>query len=110
MLRSTPAGKPCVKRDRIMVLVSMGRRVSHPSIASWGRKRECRLCSRASMCVVAVCASGSMFAHVYGATAWPALRTVSSCAAMPPHSSIRWSYGEEEPRDCCEDGGCEGVL
>ena len=36
------------------------------------------------------CASGSMFAHVYEATAWPALRIASSPVAMPPQSSTKW--------------------
>ena len=75
---------------RVIDLASMGMRVSHPSIASGGSRRGCRLCSRASLCVVAVWASGSMSAHVYKATAWPALRTASSHVAMPPHSSTRW--------------------
>ena len=38
---------------------------------------------------MAVCASGSMSAHVYEATAWPALRIASSPVAMPPRSSTK---------------------
>ena len=45
---------------------------------------------RESLCVVAVCASGSMSTHVYDATAWPDLRIDSSPVAMPPHNSTRW--------------------
>jgi hypothetical protein len=86
-MRSTPAGKACVNNARVMVRVSMGRRVSHPSIASRGRRLGCLFRSLASMCDVAACASGSMSAHVYEATAWPALRTASSPVAMPPQSS-----------------------
>ena len=90
MMRSTPAGKACVKRGGVMVLISKGRRVSHPSIASWGRRRGCRLCNRAILCVVVVCASGSMYAYVYETTAWLALRIASIHVAMPPQSSTRW--------------------
>ena len=90
MIRSTPAGKACVNSARLMVLASMGRQVSHPTVASGGSRRGCRLCSRASLWAVAVWASGSMSAHVYEATAWPALRTASSHVAMPPRSSTRW--------------------
>ena len=67
MMRSVPAGK--TYSSGVMVLLSIGRRVSHPSIASGGRKRGCRLCRRMSLCNVAVCAYGSMSAHVYEATA-----------------------------------------
>ena len=49
MMRYAPAGKACVNRTGVMVLASMGRRVSHPSIASRLRRRGCRLCSRASL-------------------------------------------------------------
>jgi len=69
MMRSTPAEKACVNSSGVMVLASIGRRVSHPSIASGGRRRGCRSLRRANLCEVAVCASGSMFAHVYEATA-----------------------------------------
>ena len=68
MMRSTPAGNACVNIAGVIVLASMGMRVSHPSIASGGRRRGCRLCSRASLCVVAVWAFGSMSAHVYEST------------------------------------------
>ena len=90
MMRSTPARKTCVNSAGVIVLASLGRRVSQPSLASGGRRRRCRLCSRASLCVVAVCASGSMCAHVYDATAWPAFRTASSHGAMPPQSFTGW--------------------
>ena len=39
---------------------------------------------------MAVCASGSMSAHVCAATARPAFRAASSVVAMPPHSTTRW--------------------
>ena len=87
MMRSTPAGKACVNSAGVKVLESMCRRVSYPSIASRGRKRGCRLYSRVSLCAVAVCASGSMSAHVYEASAWHAFRTASNHVAMPPQSS-----------------------
>ena len=90
MMMSTPAGKACVNSSGVMVLASMGRRVSHPSIASGGSRRGCLSRRRASLCEMAVCASGSMSAHVYEATAWPDLRTASSYVAMPPHSSTKW--------------------
>jgi hypothetical protein len=67
-MRSTSVGKACVNKDGVMVCASMGRRVSHPSRASRERRMGCRLCSRVSLCVVAVWASGSMSAHVYEAT------------------------------------------
>ncbi len=89
-IRSTPAGKACVISERVRVRASMGRRVSHPSVASRERRRGCRLCSRASLRVLAVCASGSMSPQVYEATAWSALRTASSHVAMPPQSSTMW--------------------
>ena len=38
---------------------------------------------------MAVWASGSMSAHVYEATLWPAFRTASSPVAIPPQSSTR---------------------
>jgi hypothetical protein len=38
MMMSTPAGKACVKKAGVMVLVSTGRRVSHPVVASAGRR------------------------------------------------------------------------
>ena len=84
MMRSTPAGKACVNKVGVMVRVSMGMRMSHPSIGSRGRRLGCRLCNLASLCVMAVCASGSMSAHVCEATARPALRTASSPVAMSP--------------------------
>jgi hypothetical protein len=90
MMRSTPAGKACVNSSGVMVLASIGRRVSHPSMASWGSRRGCLFLRRASLCEVAVCASGSMSTHVYEATDWPDLRTASSLVAIPPHSSTRW--------------------
>jgi hypothetical protein len=90
MMRSTLSGKAFVNSSVVIVLASMGRRVSHPSIASGGRRRGCRLCSRASLCDVVVRASGSMSAHVYEATAWPALKIASSIVAMPPQISTRW--------------------
>ena len=68
MMRLTHDGKACVNKVGVMVRVSMGLRMSHPAIASRGRKLGCRLCSRASLCVAAVCASGSMSAHVHEAT------------------------------------------
>ena len=73
-----------------MVRVSMGRRVSHPKVASGGRRRGCRLGSMASRWVVAVWASGSMSAQVYEATLWPAFKTASNLVAIPPQSSTRW--------------------
>ena len=90
IMRSTPAGQACVNSSGVMVLASMGRRVSHPSIASKGSRRGCRSWRRASLCEVAVCASGSMSTHVYEATAWSDLRTDSRPGAMPPHNSTRW--------------------
>ena len=90
MMRSTPAGEACVNSAGVIILASMERRVSHPSIASGGNRRGCRLCSWASPCVVAVWASGSMSAHVYEATAWHALRTSSSPVTMPPQNSTMW--------------------
>jgi hypothetical protein len=90
MMRSTPAGTACVNSSGVLVVASMGTRESQPSIASRGRRRGCRLCSRASLYDVAVWASGSMPVHVYEATAWPALRIASSLVAMPRESSTRW--------------------
>ena len=90
MMRSDPAGNACVNSAGVMVLATMGRRMPHPSIASKRRRRGCRLSSKASLYVVAVCASGSMSTHVYKATSWSALRTDSRHVAMPPHSSTRW--------------------
>ncbi len=91
MMRSVHAGEACVKSAGVIVLASMRRQMPHPSIASGGSRRGCRLCSRASLCVVAVWAFGSMSAHVYEATAWHALRVASNLVAMPPpQSSTRW--------------------
>ena len=90
MMKSTPAGKACVNSSGVMDLASMGKRVSHPSMASRGSRRGCRMWRRESLCEVAVCASGSMSTHVYDATTWPALRIDSSPVAMPPHNSTRW--------------------
>ncbi len=67
MMRSTPDGKACGNKVVVNDRASMGRRMSHPSIAFRGRRLGCRLYSRASLCVVAVCASGSMSAHVHEA-------------------------------------------
>jgi hypothetical protein len=89
-MRSNPVGKACVNSPGVTVLASMGRRMSHPSITPGLMRRGCRLCSRASLCVVAVCASGSMSAHVHEATAWPVFRTDYCPVAMPPQSSTRW--------------------
>ena len=61
MMRSTPAGKAFVKSSGVMVLASMGRRVSQPSIASWGSR------------------SGYL-----------ALRQFSRHVAMPPQISTKW--------------------
>ena len=74
----------------VMVMASMGRRVSHPTAASDGRRRGCRLRIRASLWVVAVCASGSVSAHVYDAMTWTAFNTVFRREAMPPHRSTKW--------------------
>ena len=63
MMRSTLAGKACVNSSGVMVLASMGRWVSHPSISSGGRSRGCRLCNHASLCVVVVWAFGSIYVH-----------------------------------------------
>ena len=87
MMRSAPDGKACVNNAGVMVRVSMGRWAFHPSIASWGRSLECLLRSLASLCDDSMCASGSMSANVYVATAWPALRTASSPVATLPQSS-----------------------
>ena len=38
MIMSAPAGKACVNNAGVMDLVSMGRRVSHPVVASSGRR------------------------------------------------------------------------
>ena len=89
-MRSTPVGKTWVNSSGVMVRVSLGRRVSHPTVASGGRSRGCRLWSMASLWVVAVWASGSMSAQVYEATLWPAFRTASNPVAIPPQSSTRW--------------------
>ncbi len=90
MMRSTPAGKVYVNSARMILLAFMGRRVSHPSVASRKRMRGCRLCNRASLCVVAVCASGSMSDQVYETTAWLAFRSAANHVAMPPHSFTKW--------------------
>ena len=74
----------------VMVRVSLGRRVSHPQVASGGRRRGCRLWSLASLWVVAMWASGSMSAHVYEATLWPAFSNASNPVAIPPQSSTKW--------------------
>jgi hypothetical protein len=87
MTKSTLAGKACANKAGDMVRASMGRRVSHPSIASSERRLGCRPWSLASLCAVAVWVSGSISAHVYEATSWLALRIASSLVAMPPHSS-----------------------
>ena len=89
-MRFTPDGKTWVNSSGVMVRVSLGRRVSHPIVASGGRRKGCRLWSLASLWVVAVWASGSMSAQVYEATLWPAFRTASSPVAIPPQSSTRW--------------------
>ena len=39
MMRFTPAGKACVNNAGVIVLASMGRRVSHPYIPSGGSRR-----------------------------------------------------------------------
>ena len=90
MIMSTPAGKACAKRAGVMVMVSIGNLVSHPLVASGGRRRGCRACSLARRWVVAAWASGSTSAHVYEATTWPAFRSAFSPVAMPPQSSTRW--------------------
>ena len=90
MMRFTPARKACVKSSGVMVLASTGRRVSHPSIASWGSWRGFLALRRASLCEVAECASGSMSIHVYEATECPDLRVASRPVAMPPQISTRW--------------------
>ncbi len=90
MMRPTPTGKACANKAGVMVRVSMGRRVSHPLMASRGRRLGCLPRSLAIMCVVAVWASGSMSVQVYEATSWHALSTDSSPGAMPPHSSTKW--------------------
>ena len=90
MMKSTPARKACAHKAGLMVRVSMGRRVSHPSMASRGRRLGCLPWSLASLCAVAVWASGSMSVQVYEATSWPALSTASSHGAMLPHSSTKW--------------------
>jgi hypothetical protein len=69
-MRSAHAGKACANMAGVMVPASMG--------------------SRDSLCIVPVCASGSMSAHVYEATSWPALRIASSLVVMPPQSSTKW--------------------
>ncbi len=69
MMRSAPAGTACANSSGVMVLASIGGRVSHPSMASGGSKSGCRSWRRASMCKVEVCASGSISAHVHEATA-----------------------------------------
>ena len=79
-----PAWKACVNNAGVIVLASMERRVSHPSIASGGSRRGCRLCIRASLCVLAVWASGSMSAHVYETAVCLALRFASRHVAMLP--------------------------
>jgi hypothetical protein len=89
-MRSTPAGKDFVNSSGAIVVASMGRRESQPSMGSGGRRKRCRLCGRASLCDVAVRSCWSMSAYVYEATAWPALRIASSLVAMPPQSSTRW--------------------
>ena len=90
MIMSTPAGKACAKRAGVMVLMSIGNLVSHPLVASGGRRRGCRARSLARRWVVAVWASGSTSAQVYEATVWPAVRSASNPVAMPPQSSTRW--------------------
>jgi len=85
-----PSGEGMCDRAGVIVLASMGRQLSHRTVFSRGRRRECRLCSRASLWVVAVCVSGSVSAYVYDAIAWPAFNTASSPVAMPPQSSTRW--------------------
>jgi hypothetical protein len=82
-----PAGKACVNSVGVMVLVSMGRRVSHPKIAVRGRRSGYRLRSRLSLFVVAACAAGSTSDHVYDGTAWPDFRNASSPVGIPPQSS-----------------------
>ena len=66
-MRTAPDGKACVNNARVMIRVSMGMRAFHPSIASWGMRLGCLLRSLASLCDVALCAFGSMSAHVYEA-------------------------------------------
>jgi hypothetical protein len=80
LCRPSPRG-----RVGVMVMVSMGRRVSHPRAPSG--KGGYRLRSRVSPCVVAACAPGSISDHVYDVTAWPDLRNASSHVAIPPQSS-----------------------
>ena len=66
-MMSTPAGKAYVNSVGVMVLVFMGRRVSHPRVAVRGRRSGYRLRSRVSMCDVA--ASGYIFGRVDDITA-----------------------------------------
>ena len=84
MIMSIPEGKAYVNSAGVMVLASMGGRVSHSTVACSGRRRGCRLCSRLSLRVVAVCDSVSVSAHVYDAMAWPIFSTASSLEASPP--------------------------
>ena len=86
-----PVGKACVNSVNVMVLVSMGRRVTHPRVAVKGRRSRYRLRIRVSLCVVAACAPGSISNHVYDATAWLDLSNTSTSLAIPTHSSIRCS-------------------
>ena len=90
MMRSTPAGWACVNSSGVVVLASIGRRVSHPPIASMGSRSGCRSWRRASLCEVGMCASGSMSVHVYEATQCLDLRVASRLVAMPPQISTMW--------------------
>ncbi len=38
IMRLTPARKACVNSSGLIVLVSLGRQVSHHAVASWGEK------------------------------------------------------------------------
>ncbi len=91
IMTSIPAEKACVNNACVMALVSMGRRVSHPRVAFGRRRSGYRLCSRVSFCVVASCASGSIFDDVYDATAWPDFKNTSSIVAIPPQIYNRCS-------------------
>jgi hypothetical protein len=109
-MTSIATGKACVNSVRVVVLVSMGRRVPHPGAAFAGRRSGYRMCSRMSLCDVASCASGSISDHGYDATAWPVFRNASSPVAIPPQSSTRCSgiLGSRNSGKFASEGGLCG--
>ena len=118
IMKSIPVGKACVKSSIEMVLASMGRRVSHPRIASGGRRWGLLVWRRVSRCDTPVSASESVSAHVYEATTWPLFFYASRPVTIPPQSSTKRNglWGGRLDQTCASEGvgveaedGCHSV-